>query len=132
MTGVNAASAVETTGPVAGLAGRDTVTERGGQTVCLPSREASCYGQRALWAWSPPPLPAGGALARRVDRLMPRTGVPAVLSVAGIVALLNLAPLLPDSVMLAGDGTAFLAAGGWCALNFWRCRHAHCLISGAG
>jgi hypothetical protein len=21
---------------------------------------------------------------------------------------------------------------GWCAVNFWRCRHAHCVITGAG
>ena len=30
------------------------------------------------------------------------------------------------------DATAFLAAGGWCAPNFWRCRHAHCFLTGAG
>jgi hypothetical protein len=30
------------------------------------------------------------------------------------------------------EGIAFAAAGGWCALNFWRCRHAHCLVSGLG
>ena len=30
------------------------------------------------------------------------------------------------------DGLAGLAAGSWCALNFWRCRHAHCLITGPG
>ncbi|MGH9046800.1 MAG: hypothetical protein ACRDVW_05735, partial [Acidimicrobiales bacterium] len=24
------------------------------------------------------------------------------------------------------------AGGGWCSLNFWRCRHAHCLVSGPG
>ena len=30
------------------------------------------------------------------------------------------------------EGAAALAAGGWCALNFWRCRHAHCLVTGVG
>lgn len=33
---------------------------------------------------------------------------------------------------LALEGAAALAAGGWCALNFWRCRHAYCLVTGAG
>jgi hypothetical protein len=23
-------------------------------------------------------------------------------------------------------------AGAWCGLNFWRCRHAHCMITGTG
>jgi len=30
------------------------------------------------------------------------------------------------------DAVAFLAAGSWCALNFWRCRQAHCLVTGSG
>jgi hypothetical protein len=28
------------------------------------------------------------------------------------------------------DALAALAAGGWCSLNFWRCRHAHCVVTG--
>jgi hypothetical protein len=24
------------------------------------------------------------------------------------------------------------ASGSWCALNFWRCRQAHCLLTGSG
>jgi len=47
-----------------------------------------------------------------------------------------LAPLfffdLAPPAELALEGAAALAAGGWCALNFWRCRHAHCLVTGAG
>lgn len=27
---------------------------------------------------------------------------------------------------------AALAGGAWCSLNFWRCRHAHCVVTGAG
>jgi len=26
----------------------------------------------------------------------------------------------------------FVAAGGWCGLNFWRCRQAHCMVNAAG
>ena len=28
--------------------------------------------------------------------------------------------------------TAVTRRDRWCALNFWRCRHAHCLVTGAG
>jgi hypothetical protein len=42
------------------------------------------------------------------------------------------APFLPKRGELALDGLAALAAGGWCSANFWRSRHAHCLVSGVG
>ena len=41
-------------------------------------------------------------------------------------------PDLPRRAELAADGLAFLAAGSWCGLNFWRCRQAHCMVSAAG
>jgi len=69
---------------------------------------------------------------RRIDRLLPRSGVPAVLYFAALVALLLLAPALPRRAELAADGVVFLAAGAWCGLNFWRCRQAHCVVSAAG
>ncbi len=43
---------------------------------------------------------------------------------------LNIASVLPNPGELALEGTAALAAGGWCGLSFWR--HAHCLVTGAG
>ena len=49
-----------------------------------------------------------------------------------MIALLNLARILPAPACLIVDGAAALGAGTWCALNFWRCRHAHCLITGTG
>jgi hypothetical protein len=30
------------------------------------------------------------------------------------------------------DTAAFLAGGSWCTMNFWRCRQAHCLLTGSG
>jgi len=88
-------------------------------------------GIRALCGWSPPSLPANSAVKRRVDRI--RLGN---LATAGIVAvvvgLLNLSAHLPAPSALVVVGLAGLAAGGWCSLNFWRCRHAHCLITGPG
>jgi hypothetical protein len=69
---------------------------------------------------------------RRIDRLLPGSGVPAAVYFATVVALLLLAPALPRRAELAADGLAALAAGTWCGVNFWRCRQAHCLVSAAG
>jgi hypothetical protein len=63
---------------------------------------------------------------------MPRSGLAVLLYFAAVVILLNVGQLLPRRWDLVAVGTAALAAGAWCALNFWRCRHAHCLVTGAG
>jgi hypothetical protein len=55
-----------------------------------------------------------------------------VLYCAAVVALLNLAPHLPERGNLAVDGLAALAAAAWCGLNLWRCRHAHCVVTSIG
>jgi hypothetical protein len=52
--------------------------------------------------------------------------------VASVVTVLNLGPHLPTRAGLAVVGLVVLMAGVWCSLNFWRCRHAHCLVTGAG
>jgi hypothetical protein len=86
---------------------------------------------RALCGWSPPSLPADTVTKQRVDRI--RVGNHAAIGmVAVVVGLLNLAPHLPSQASLATVGAAGLVAGGWCWLNFWRCHHAHCLITGPG
>jgi len=99
------------------------------EAVCAPG-QGGCHS--ALWGWSPPDLPADTPLKRRADRLLPRTGWPAVVYFAAIVGLLNLAPHLPERANLAVDGLAALAAAAWCVLNFWRCRHAHCVVTSTG
>ncbi len=91
-----------------------------------------CCGPGALWGWSPPPLPADTEGKRRVDRVLPRSGLTVVLFFAAVVALLNVGLFLPARADLAATGLASLAAGSWCALNFWRSRHAHCAVTGAG
>lgn len=96
------------------------------------SRVPGAGAGRALWGWSPPDLPADTAVKRRVDRLLPRTGCPALLYYAGIAAVLALAPHLPERANLVADGLAALAAAAWCAVNFWRCRHAHCVVTSPG
>ena len=94
--------------------------------------EGCCTSARSLWGWSPPVLVADTALKRVVDRILPRTGLPVALFFALVVGLLSLAAHLALRGALAVDGLAALAGGGWCSLNFWRCRHAHCLVTGAG
>jgi len=96
----------------------------------LEEDSASC--DAGLWGWSPPRLPADTAFKRGVDRVLPRTGPGAVLFYGAVIAVLLVAPHLPTRGELAADGMAALAAGAWCVLNFWRCRHAHCVVSGLG
>jgi hypothetical protein len=93
---------------------------------------ACCGGGVALWGWSPPRFPADTAFKRLVDRVQPRTGVGLLAFFAAVVVLLNVGQLLPRRADLATVGLAALLAGAWCALNFWRCRHAHCALTGVG
>src|SRR5262249_11801964 len=93
--------------------------------------EGGC-GRSALGGWSPPDLPADTPLKRRIDRLVPRSGLSAAACFVAVVGLFSLAPHLPVRADLAADGLAALAGGAWCGLNFWRCRHAHCAVTGGG
>ena len=97
----------------------------------MDERSAGCGGD-ALFGWSPRRLPADTPLKRRIDRLLPTTGPPLLVFYAVVIGLLLLAPSLPRRAELAADGLAALAAGAWCGLNFWRCRHAHCVVTSAG
>src|SRR6266567_377915 len=97
-----------------------------------PGRGTSCCGPGGGRAWSPPVLTADTLVKRRVDHILPRTGWPAVAYFAAVIGLLGLAQVLPAPAYLAVDAVAFLLGGTWCALNFWRCRHAHCLLTGSG
>jgi hypothetical protein len=98
-----------------------------------PARAQSCCTAACgLWGWSPPLLVADTSLKRAVDRILPRTGLPVFLFFALVIVLLGLAAHLALRGELALDGLAALAGGGWCSLNFWRCRQAHCLVCGAG
>jgi hypothetical protein len=99
----------------------------------VPARRTSCCAHPFSRSWSPPPLPSDTQLKRLVDRFLPRAGLPVVAYFAAVIGALNLASLFSSPVAeLALEGAAALAAGAWCALNFWRCRHAHCLVTGAG
>lgn len=100
------------------------------ESLATPAPAAPC-GSRALCGWSPPSQIADTSLKRRVDRLV--LGNFAAISIlVAVVALLSLSPHLPRRADLAVEGLATLIGGAWCTLNFWRCRHAHCLITGPG
>jgi hypothetical protein len=109
-----------------GCDGGDDVTQR--QDTVGPATGPV----RALCAWSPPRLPADTPAKRQVDRLLPATGIPMALYSAAVIGLLGLAPLLNIRTDLAIDGLAAVAAAAWCGANFWRCRHAHCVVTATG
>jgi hypothetical protein len=88
-------------------------------------------GTRALCGWSPAPSAADTALKERVDRVL-AGNAPAIVMLVVVVGFLNLAPHLPTRGQLATVGLAGLVGGAWCGLNFWRCRHAHCVVTGVG
>ena len=117
------------------VSGRPLAARRrsaGPHAAAGPGRGTSCCVPRGRRAWSPPVLPADTPAKRRVDHLRPRTGLPAVAYFAAVIGLLGLAQILPAPAYLAVDAVAFLAGGSWCALNFWRSRQAHCLLTGSG
>ena len=131
MTEIDTAAARRDMAEETGLRAPDHLAARRGGLV--QADRASCCAGRASKGWSPPPLPADTQLKRLVDRLLPRAGLPVVVFFAVAIGTLSLASLVSNpATELALEGAAALAAGGWCALNFWRCRHAHCLVTGVG
>lgn len=83
--------------------------------------------------WSVPPLlPADTAAKRRADRFLPRTCGQQVLFIGAVLALLIVGSYLPVRAGLAVEAAAALIGGGYCIVSFWRCRWAHCAISGGG
>lgn len=90
---------------------------------------ARCGSQRALCGWSPSDRPADTEGKRRIDRFLRGPGA---LYFALVIALLLAAPQLSARGELLVDTLAALIGGGWCSANFWRCRHAHCLVTGTG
>lgn len=106
---------------------------RAAEPVPVNARPVNACCPGLTWRCAPPDLPADTNLKRLVDRVMPRRGGGYLLYWGVVVAIgFGLAPHLPVRSHLAVEGAAALFAGGWCALNFWRCRHAHCVVSGGG
>lgn len=97
-----------------------------GQAVCFP-------GRCRIWSGctSPPTLTADSGAKRAADRVLPR-GPAACAFFVAVAVLMELASRLPLRAGLTVAGIAIGAAGAWCSVNFWRCRHAHCVVTGAG
>jgi hypothetical protein len=102
------------------------------QPASRPPGRPDCCSPGALFGWSPSALPADTTLKRRVDRILPQSGLPLITFFVVVAGLLNIGLVLPTRLDLASIGIASLLAGSWCSLNFWRCRHAHCVITGTG
>ena len=94
--------------------------------------DTSSCTPRALCGWSPPVLEADTPSRRAIDRFMPRTGLAVFIYFGAIAGLMLIAPLFAKQEELGIDGLTAVAAASWCGLNFWRCRHAHCLVTTAG
>lgn len=82
-------------------------------------------------ACSPPRLPANTRPERFADRLLP-TGAGQWIFFAVVAVGIGAAPHMPTRSRLALDAVVTIAASSWCLVNFWRCREAHCVVSGYG
>ena len=49
-----------------------------------------------------------------------------------VAIAISAAPTLAREPGLALDLAATVAASAWCLVNFWRCREAHCIVTGTG
>jgi hypothetical protein len=80
---------------------------------------------------SPPPLKADTGANRVIDRILPTGAWRCALFIAIAVGISAAGQLPTTSGLALGAATTFIASG-YCLLNFWRCREAHCIISGTG
>lgn len=80
---------------------------------------------------SPPRLRADTGAKRVIDRVLP-TGAWRCAFFIAIAVGISAAGQLPTTPGLVLGAATTLVAGGYCMLNFWRCREAHCIISGTG
>ncbi|MGC2191780.1 MAG: hypothetical protein WA751_05550 [Candidatus Dormiibacterota bacterium] len=102
----------------------------------MTTPEPQNAGQRALQSLlqvccSPPQLSGDTRSKRFTDRLLPR-GLWLCLFFALIAIGVSAAPHLPLRAGLALGSVTTLLASTYCLLNFWRCREAHCIVSGTG
>ncbi len=100
------------------------------QTTDRPSMNGA--GSRNIpLVCSPPRLPANTPGKRLADRLQP-TGAGQWIFFAAVALGISVAPVLPTRAGLALGVGVTIAASSWCLSNFWRCREAHCIVSGLG
>lgn len=100
------------------------------QTAVTEGEHPPSSGLPALFC-SPPRLTSDTQAKRLADRLLPRGRAQWVFF--GLVWFaLAMRPNLGVRPGLLLAAAATLAASGWCLVNFWRCREAHCALSAPG
>ena len=82
-------------------------------------------------ACPPPRLPADTRGKRLADRVLP-TGAGQWIFFAAVAVGISAAPHLPTRGGLVLDVVVTFAASGWCLVNVWRFREAHCVVNGYG
>lgn len=97
---------------------------------CQTPVPQSGSGGRQLFC-SPPATAADTPAKRLADRVLP-TGRGQWVFFAVVAIAICAAPSLAREPGLALDLVATVAASAWCLVNFWRCRQAHCIVSGTG
>ncbi len=95
-------------------------------------RDGEVRPSRIPLACSPPRLAADTPAKRLADRVLPK-GVGQWIYFALVAVGAGVVPgLLPLRPSLGVALAATVAASWWCLVNFWRCREAHCMVSGIG
>jgi hypothetical protein len=118
------------------MMGEQTAEAARGGTSNMITPEPPNAGQGAFHSLrqvccSPPQLSGDTQAKRFADRLLP-SGLWLCLFFAAIAIGVFASPHLPLRAGLALGAIATLAASTYCLLNFWRCREAHCIVSGTG
>ncbi len=105
------------------------------QNVRPDTSDQTGSGKASCETWfgcgSPPLLAANTGAKRRADQILPRGAAECVYFLV-VAALASAGAQVPGWAGLTMISVAALAGGGWCGINFWRCRHAHCLITATG
>lgn len=83
-----------------------------------------------IWC-SPPRLQADTRVKSAVDRFLPSGGWRCAFFIAIAVGI-SAAGRIPTTPGLVLGTATTLVASSYCLLNFWRCREAHCIVSGIG
>lgn len=94
-------------------------------------RDGETRTSRIPLVCSPPRLTADTPAKRFADRLLPK-GIGQWIFFAAVAVGVGTAPALPLRPGLVLALASTIAASSWCLVNFWRCREAHCVVSGVG
>lgn len=101
--------------------------------VTTTGRRSPLAGCMSLLCERPPPLAQTRPWHRSSDRFLERSRpliVPVFVALGFFASVA--ADQMPARPALLPAAAFFTLVGGWCGLNFARCREAHCVVTGAG